>query len=389
MYKYHVQYQALEYVNSILPLPDELPLKKGLDKSFIDDFRDLIELIKKIYCDMAEHPEDYGLLLIDVHEQNNHAIHLCVRGPLRESRNSLHRLLDVLYALFDSGKVQNNTLISDGQSFIAQIKKQAITRYYLIINKLIEFGFTISGYNNNKIKESLLEVSFPSNPKLINTLKTYCGCKEINEDQQKFIKNIDQFKLNFYTLDYKYLVDLSQLPEIVWVNDKIYTWDKEAKKFYLAFYEYMQKFPNVEYKGERKGNYYLEKKALAEIRYEDDLWKEELSYYTVPEYRNIILKDMKTYLVLNLFLKIKGREDRFDKFPPQIIEYMKNKKCQDCDVFDRYKKQTGQCPHTVIWSHNGEKYRSCSFYCFHFENPKIDDIPLYIDLLKNEYKLEQ
>ena len=47
MYKYHVQYQALEYINSILPLPEELPLKKGIDKSFINNFKDLIELVKK------------------------------------------------------------------------------------------------------------------------------------------------------------------------------------------------------------------------------------------------------------------------------------------------------------------------------------------------------
>lgn len=388
MYKYHVQYQALEYINSILPLPEELPLKKGIDKSFIKNFKDLIELVKKIYYDMAEHPEEYGLLLIDVHEQNNQAIHLCVRGPIRESRNSLHRTFDVLYALFHSGTIQNHILLSDGQSFISQLKSSKITRYHLILNKLIEFGFVINGYSNNKIKDAALTVSYPSNPQIIDTLKVYCDCREINEDQEKFIRDIHQFKLNFYTLDYKYLADLSQLPEVIWVTDKIINWDKEAQDFYMAFYEYMKRYPKVEYRGERKGNYYLGKNAIAEARYEDDLWKEELSYFTIPEYKAIILKDMKTYFVLNLFLHIKGSLNRFENFPLHIIEYMKSKKCQDCNAFEKYKKQTGRCPHTVKWSYNGEMYSSCSFYCFHFENPQIDDIPLYCEMLKSEYKLE-
>lgn len=29
MYKYHAQYQALEYANSILPVPEKYPLRQG------------------------------------------------------------------------------------------------------------------------------------------------------------------------------------------------------------------------------------------------------------------------------------------------------------------------------------------------------------------------
>ena len=387
MYKYHVQYQALEYVNSILPVPDNIPLKVGLKKSFIHDFVELTELAKKIYQDMALKPEEYGLLLIDVNEQNNQAIHLCVKGPLRASRNSLHRTLDVFYALFHSGIVQDNTLIVETQLFTSQIKNLKVTYYYLIMNKLIEFGFAFDGYKNNKINGNKLTVTYPSNPKIINTMKVYCDSREILEGEKKYIKDIEKFKDNFYTYDYKYLVDLKQLPEEVWVHDKIYNWDQDAQKFYIAFYQYMKQYSNVEYRGERKGNYYLGKTAIAEVRYEDDLWKEELSYFTVPEYRDIILRNMKTYFVVNLFLHIKGRRNRFDKFPLQIIEYMKSKKCQDCNAFIRYKNQTGKCPHTVIWSYDGEEYKSCSFYCFHFENPKIEDIPIYCGILKSEYNL--
>ena len=189
---------------------------------------------------MAEHPDEYGLLLINVHEQNNQAIHLCVRGPIRDK--GIHCIEHSMCCMrfFNSGTIQNHILLWDGQSFISQIKSSKITRYHLILNKLIEFGFVINGYSNNKIKDATFTVSYPSNPQMIDTLKVYCDCREINEDQEKFIGDIHQFKLNFYTLDYKYLADLSQLPEVIWVTDKIINWDKEAQDFYIAFYEYMK-----------------------------------------------------------------------------------------------------------------------------------------------------
>lgn len=66
---------------------------------------------------------------------------------------------------------------------------------------------------------------------------------------------------------------------------------------------------------------------------------------------------------------------------------MKNHKCQDCNAFERHKeKSDGRCPYTVIWVHDGVENKNCAFGCFHFENPKIEDIPAYCELLFAEYE---
>ena len=64
MYKYHVQYQALEYANAILPVPENYPLRQGIDESFKNDFRELTEFAKVMYLDIANAPEKYGTGLL-------------------------------------------------------------------------------------------------------------------------------------------------------------------------------------------------------------------------------------------------------------------------------------------------------------------------------------
>ena len=104
MYKYHVQYQALEYSNAILPVPEDYPLRRGLDESFRNDFKELIAFAKTMYLDIANAPEKYGMLLSDVCEGESGIISIMGRGLVHlQSWFSLHRVVDVLYALSYSG----------------------------------------------------------------------------------------------------------------------------------------------------------------------------------------------------------------------------------------------------------------------------------------------
>ena len=172
MYKYHVQYQALEYANAILPVPVDYPLKQGISASFRDDFKELTQFAKTMYQDVAASPEKYGMFLADVNEHDGVGS-LMGHGLIhRKSWDSLHRLVDVLYALFYSGNVNDETLQVDAKMFTSKIKEMKLTGYYAILDGLADIGFVFTGYAHGKIKDDYVMVSFPANPKIISTLRT-------------------------------------------------------------------------------------------------------------------------------------------------------------------------------------------------------------------------
>lgn len=136
------------------------------------------------------------------------------------------------------------------------------------------------------------------------------------------------------------------------------------------------------------GDFFLGTKCVARLRYEDDAWKHRIDAYTVPEYKAHIHGSMAICFALILPLPIQGDPDRFQAVPPHIAAFMKAKKCQDCDAFaGRKAKNNGVCPHTVRWTYEGEAHRGCSYYCFHFENPDIADIPAYVDMMRGAFSL--
>ena len=139
-------------------------------------------------------------------------------------------------------------------------------------------------------------------------------------------------------------------------------------------------------------DFYIHGQMAAKLRYEDDHFRCEIGSFTNPEYKEIMTKGKKTrrtFFALILYLRIKddNKKDRFDKLPVHIIEHMVNQKCLDCNAFEKHKvKSGGRCPYTVIWEYDGNENKNCAFGCFHFENPKIEDIPAYCELLAEEYE---
>ena len=381
-YKYHVQYQAIERANRILPIPTDYPLRPGLAEAFRPELTQLAEFARAMYLDMAENPEAYGLLLVDASEQNNRQI---TWGILRDSADSVKRPLEILYVMARSGEMDGAALKVHLPTFKTNIKEvspaKLLDKYAVVLNRLAEFGFVFDGFAEKGFAKRLeyLAVSFPSNPGIIGALKRYCDCRAaIGEEKERVKEDWNDFRDNFYSIDYKYTADLAALPESAWVRDKTRLWDDEAREFYAAFYARAMQHPKFRY----AGDFFQGSKLIAKLRYEDDYWKQDVGVFTDPEYRDIITKGMTIYFALILYLPVKGDKGRFDSLPPHIIEYMKGKKCQDCDAFaSRKAKNGGKCPHTVAWAHGGEEFRSCSYYCFHFENPKVEDIPAYCGLL--------
>ena len=379
-YKYHIQYQAIERANTILPVPADYPLKPGVYAAFRADFTRLTELIKKIYLDISERPESYGLLLLPITEGKG----------LTDSFNSLRKPLYVLYALARSGVIENSALrvhIPVFKENVKQAKPGKLTQYNLIMDKLSELGFEFNGHNAKGFNKGQdhFTAGFPSDPAVIRALKTFADCCAEHQNSLYGEDADNPYKL-FTLMDYKYTADLNKLPEITWVHDCVRFWEDEARAFYVAFYKQATVNPQIRWEStEYKGDFFKGKKHIARIKFADTMWKFNVVYITNPEYRDI-MKNVDGYgnvvLSLHLYLPVKGKEDRFEKLPPHIIEYMKSKKCGDCDTFSGKKdRNDGKCPHTVYWTHNNGEQRGCSYHCFDFEKPKVEDVPAYCDML--------
>lgn len=377
----------MEYANAILSVPESYPLKKGIAESFRESFKALVEFAKAMYLDIAKAPEKYGIPLFDVNDPHNGVKSLMGQGLIHhKSWASLHRAMDVLYALSYAGEMEGDVLKADARLFASKVKEMKLAGYASLFDGLEGINFVFAGYAQGKIKDDFITVSFPSNPKIIKALKTYCDCRNIDESQRPYVKG----NLDFYAFDYKFTSDLSALPEINWVKDKIFTWTPEAKEFYMSFYRYITKNLKVVYKSvDPHSDFYINGQMAAKLRYEDDYWRHEIGCFTNSEYKEIMTRGKRSFFVLILYLRIKDdkHKDRFDNLSTPLIEYMKSQKCQDCNAFEKHKtKSAGRCPYTVIWIHEGVEYKSCAFGCFHFENPRLEDIPAFCELLAAEYE---
>ena len=380
-YMYHAQYQANEYANSILPVPSDYPLNQALPNDFRSDFIQLVELAKKMYRDMAENPEAYGVMLLDI----NVCVDRVYSGPILESHRSIQRLGDVLFILFDIGEESDNELIVDVEALKLALKTNRkdcstskVSKYDGIFERLIALGFEIFGYQNGKFSKGIerIRISYPKNPKIVKTLKIYCNCR-LNSQYKDSDKS-------FYLFDYKFTADISAMSDLTLIEENIHNNDNYFKKIYLEIYKCLSKYKNIKFDGE---DFYYGKKRIGYFRYEDH-WRRDVSYITDPEYWNIIVKDKNVVPMLNIQItKRDNYTELFNTLPTHTIEFMKKCNCRDCDAF-KHLKVNKDCPFHLRWSYDGIDYVSCNFECFNIKYPKVEDILIYVDILASEYKLK-
>jgi len=58
-YKYYVQEYAKKRADSILPVPENYPLRGDFGLNFFSDFSELTKILRKIYVDVTENPAAY------------------------------------------------------------------------------------------------------------------------------------------------------------------------------------------------------------------------------------------------------------------------------------------------------------------------------------------
>ena len=360
-YRYHIQPQAEGFARAIIPVPQDFPLRNGLDKDFPKHFAKLCELVRNMYLDMAQRPESYGLKLIDMSVDDHHAI--------RAAKNTLHRLFDTLLRLCQCGVLENHLLTVSAEWFRAACKKgqgavsNPIPKYELILSRLMDFGFSFSNFTGKPFAKTVetFTVEYPDAPEMIDTIKIYCDCRDASKnDKAKGSGN--NFHHHFYRCDYKLTADWNALPNQQWIRDEIRSkgYDDSIADFYVAFYEYSLKYPEIVFDGEYK----LKKKRIARGLFEG-LGKENLS---------LILKNMDSYIT------------EIESMPDSIKKPFTKNSCNHC----KFQGATNEyCKFRRNWTLDGVRHDACAFYGFQFDDLDMALVPDYWRLLELEYSLKK
>lgn len=358
-YKYYVQKYAKNRAKSILPVPENYPLRGDFGPGFISDFSELTEILKKIYVDVSETPDAYECVLYPLNQEARG------KGADNDSNLSLDRIVKCLRILCDCGEIQNNALCIKAADFNKQIKK--VKNYSAVIEKLKYSGFVFQGNIFEKNTENFL-VTYPDRGNIINVLKIYMDCWNdvLNDD---YIKN--EIKRNgygciayyygYYLFDYKVTANPRELSAAQLIKDESFTWDNESKEIFLSFYEHSKEYPEIRFSG---GGYYIGKKRVCIFRYDNN-----------EVFLKIKLKNPEKYI------------NEIEKLPEHLLScFSKNaKKCRNCGCLG---KAPESCSNRIYWKINGVDYIGCSIESFYFNDVKSKDIPCLFKLLECEYGIK-
>jgi len=359
-YKYYVQEYAKKRADSILPVPENYPLRGDFGLNFFSDFSELTKILRKIYVDVTENPAAYECDLYPLNQEARG------RGVDNESNSSLDRIVKCLRILCDCGEIKNHTLEVKAEIFNKQIKK--VKNYSAIIKKLKDFGFFYQGNIFDKKVESFF-VIYPDRPYIINVLKTYMDCwNDVLNDE--YLKN--EIKKNgygciayyygYYLFDYKVTANPKELDTMQLIKDDSYAWDEESKNTYINFYEYSKKYPTIRFS---EGSYYVGKKRICTFRYDER-----------REFLKLKLKNPDKYI------------SEIEKLPEylQVCFSEKVKKCWGCGCLGN---NPDTCNNRIYWKLNDVDYIGCSMESFYFNDIKNEDIPRLFALLEYEYSIKR
>ncbi|MCL2199043.1 MAG: hypothetical protein FWB80_08985 [Defluviitaleaceae bacterium] len=369
-HQYHCQHEAVMVANSIMPVPVDYPLADGLPDNFRTDFAKLCALMKNMYLDMAKQPEAYGLVLTDYAMQRGNS-QSKEAGLIRKSRNSVNRLPDTLFRLAQCGEIHNKQLIVSLPTFKEVIKKaegngvSPVTKYELILLRLVDFGFVISNFTGKPFAKTLesFTVEYPDSPELINTLKIFCDCWKQTRQSQSELKDRSNLSykgkpiLHYYNhmkFDFRFTADQDKIPMQDWIVYELQSQgcSKETIAFHVAFYEHSLQYKTVKY----DGNYFYKSKRIV----------------TGLDSLSLKLSNMDNYM------------DEIAAMPESIKIHFTKNYCNYCDFQGATSKH---CKYRLKWTYNNTAHDGCAFICFSFQDYDTTLVPHYWRLLALEYKL--
>jgi hypothetical protein len=360
------QYNCQEFLairkEKIIPIPENCIIAKirlfGLSNDeFISAFRELQETAATIYDDAIKDPEAWGYPLepyVIVPEN-----YCGPRGVRYE------RLPDVLSALFTEGKMTDKILQVDIDAFKNKVKKHK--KYNLVLKKLTEFGFEISGFEKGSMKYT---VSFPDNGNLIVVLNSYI------QSAEELLANVKPtYRCGMLALIgcffYRFIEDKQYQKYDMIFHIMTDTFTEEYRDMCMALYD------RALQKGHSYFPYYND--CYHNIDFHDYLGL-GINYITKEVYSKIKLHKLISPEMI----------DKLYNLPERLQESFRYTTCSFCGGIGapgvgNTPNADGSCKLRIIYNWHGETIYGCAYRSFIFKNIGMNDLPYLIDIFESEF----
>lgn len=184
--KYLVSEWALIRRNELVDIPDQLAIHPDFlqtlsHEEFESAFREIGAMFYRMYSDIADAPQKFGLPLYQTEEYDYFS------NQAREARAVPRNLFYLMLWLFACGDFKENVFITD----TAQVRKwNKAKKTNQLLEAMCDYGFVFGGIKKYSLSSGDdLEIDYPDNQNVIKVLSLVA--KKVKNTQLKDVKNVD------------------------------------------------------------------------------------------------------------------------------------------------------------------------------------------------------
>jgi len=334
---------AASHKKDILLIPDNVKIESkhlgALSNSqFVAVFRELQELVIKIYEDIEKSPFVWGYPDFYITE-----------GYYR-------RVVDFLFAFVLCGAYSDGKLSIDAKKFFANVGIKRHKKPELMIAGFEKMGFAITGFEKKAIS---FDITYPANPHVVAVLNTYVS--ELGENALHWSMGRPKWSFSYRLVE-----------------------DASTQKYETAFLSAMD-YASGQL---REIQHWLHSEAAKYGFAIDEIEPMEKGcmLYKKGSKRFLLVGETDIDGVPTVFSKVIFR-DIFEKEKEKVWELYRKfpdtfrSNCKLCGGKER------KCTMRISYEIEGKPHRNCAYESFYFHSPSLEDIENVLRLFIVEYKI--
>ena len=309
---------------------------------FVENFRELQMLLIRVYDDVVKDPFEWGY-------------------PDFETTDGYYnRIIDLLFALVQSGEYQNGVLTVDTKAFTANINIKRHKKWDLMLSGLEKMGFCVEGFHK---KSTSFTVFYPPEQGVAAVLNAYV--RGLDERSAHWSMHVPRNSLSYRLVE-----------------------DEATQEYETAFLAKM----DVSASALREIQYWLHEKAGA-YGYKMDIhmpFEKDCVLYRKGSKGFLLVGEREVDGVVTVFSKVIFRDVFFkaaeqvrrlkDRFPDAFRS--------NCTLCNGSKAADSVCSMRICYDVDGVSHRNCAYNSFYFYNPTLEDIQALTELFIVENKVK-
>jgi len=350
-HEYCCQNTARNLLDHFIPIPDNFNVNPnclyGLSKDeFIGGLRTLTEIIQSMYSDMIQNPAEYGLPLVEdiVYEKYN--------PKAAASGSSPSRLITTLYSIVHCGDFANNEITVNKKLFTEKLKTHKAANVPMILKKLCDNGFIISGFNGKSFDKNSDTFTF-----------SYADGGDVVPALYGYMLNAAIYKVAILSLNY-----FLAIPQTEWSAD-LHT---------SIFAKYLSGSENDFYV---KFNRHIVAQGLHVGNGDDyNIHTYRVEYFINPKDKSRFIACYSEFGQLRVSMRLRNI-DRYANYLETLPERVKQvfRKESTC----RYCQEP--CGQRYAWTFEGVTYTVCGYmYLFDIISYEPEDAEIYKQIIMHE-----